>query len=302
MSDSGDSSSRAGRRSLGGRLRTWLGAFGRNGDESLREDLQELLEDHAEDGPGLGSEEQTLLRNILNVSDLAVVDVMVPRADIVALPGNATLQEAVRQFIACGHSRLPLFRETLDDTPGFLHVKDLLPFWSGDQHVELERHVRKLLFVPPSVPVLDLLLQMRRAGVHIALVVDEYGAVDGLVTIEDLVEQIVGEIRDEYDKDEATPILERPDGTLEVDARCPVDDLEARLARTLLPPDLEEEVDTLGGLVLTLAGRVPRRGTVVVHPTGLEFEVLDADTRRVKRLRIRNLAALQAPPDAVEQG
>jgi CBS domain containing-hemolysin-like protein len=296
MSDSSPSrSSEGGTLTLARRLRDWLGLRGR-GEETLREELEELLEGHAEDEEGGGAEERTLLRNVLSVTDLHVDDVMVPNADIVALDADSTLDQVIAKFIEAGHSRLPVYRETLDDVIGMIHVKDLLPYWNGKQPFTLDPVLRKVLFVPPSVPVLDLLLQMRGTGLHMALVVDEYGGVDGLVTIEDLVEQIVGEIRDEHDEDEGPFLIDKADGSVEALGRCPVDELVKRVGRSLLDPEQEEQIDTLGGLVFSLVGRVPRRGELIPHPSGLQFEVLDADARRVKRIRIRNLDSVPPAP------
>lgn len=272
------------------RLRDWLKSFraGKGGDSALREDLEELLEEHAEGDAKDAGEQRVLLENVLSVGGLRVDDVMVPRADIIAIPDGTTLEETVRLFQSAGHSRLPVYRGTLDDVVGMVHVKDLLPYWNAPRaRFSLARAVRKVMFVPPSMPVLDLLIQMRTSRTHLALVVDEYGGIDGLVTIEDLVEQIVGEIDDEYDETEAPMLIESADGSFDCDARLPIKELEERLGVGLLEPDQEEEVDTLGGLAFALVGRVPRRGEVIRHPLGFELEVLDADLRRLKRLRVR---------------
>lgn len=281
------------------RLREWVSSFrgNRGGDESLREDLEELLEEHAE-GENVDTREQrAMLENVLSVGSLRVDDVMVPRADIVAIADSTPLDEVVRIFEDAGHSRVPVYRGTLDDVLGMIHVKDLLRFWFGQrpERLPLAKIVRRVLFVPPSMPVLDLLIQMRAARQHMALVVDEYGGIDGLVTIEDLVEQIVGDIDDEYDETEAPMLVERPDGSLDIDARCPIEDLEERLGHQLLEEEREEDIDTIGGLVFALLGRVPRRGELVRHPAGLEFEVLDADPRRVKRLRLARPTSSETP-------
>jgi magnesium and cobalt transporter len=273
-------------------MREWLRTLRgrRTADDDLREEIEELLEETADETPGASSEERALLRNVLSVGDLRVGDVMVPRGDIVAIELGSSLETVIAKFIEAGHSRLPVYRSTLDDVAGMIHVKDLLPVWGGKAFA-LEPLVRTVLFVPPSVPVLDLLLQMRGTGTHMALVVDEYGGVDGLVTIEDLVEQIVGEIRDEYDAEEGPFFFERPDGSVEALGRCPVEDLEKHFGRPLLDPELREEIDTLGGLIFSLAGRMPRRGETVSHPGGLLFEVLEADPRRIKRVRVRRTDA-----------
>ena len=211
---------------------------------------------------------------------------MVPRSDIKAIADRATLAEVLGTMREGMHTRLPVYRENLDEVIGMVHIKDLLPYWGDGAEFALERIVREVLFVPPSMRVLDLLLQMRDTGIHMAIVVDEYGGTDGLATIEDLVEEIVGEIQDEHDKILPPRITELPDGVLEADARVEVEELEERLGLQLLEPERREDVDTLGGLMFTLLDRVPARGEVVRHPAGIEFEVLDADPRRIKRLRI----------------
>jgi CBS domain containing-hemolysin-like protein len=179
----------------------------------------------------------------------------------------------------------------LDDVIGFVHVKDVLAPVADRRPGKLTRLLRKVLFVAPSVPILDLLVQMRQARTHIAMVVDEFGGIDGLVTIEDLIEEIVGEIEDEHDDAEAPTLIERPDGSVIADARLPIEALEEQHGTRLRPEGDQESVDTLGGLVFMLAGRVPKRGEIIAHPDGIEFEVLDADPRRVKRLRVRGLPA-----------
>ena len=216
---------------------------------------------------------------------------MVPRADIVAAREGVALDELVALFNEASHSRLPVFRETLDDVIGMVHIKDLLGLWDKSQPLAMSELVRAVLFVPPSMPVLDLLLQMQATHIHMALIVDEYGGTDGLATIEDLVEEIVGEIEDEHDRLEAPQVVELPDGTLELDARTPIDDLEQRIGCNLLPEERDEDVETVGGLVFSLLGRVPRRGELMSHPAGVEFEVVDADARRVKRVRVRGPGA-----------
>jgi CBS domain containing-hemolysin-like protein len=190
-----------------------------------------------------------------------------------------------------GHSRVPVYRETLDDVIGFIHVKDVLAPVADRRPARLERLLRKVLYVAPSLPILDLLVQMRQARTHIAMVVDEFGGIDGLVTIEDLIEEIVGEIEDEHDVPETPTLIERPDGSIIADARIPIDSVEEQHGVSLRHEGDDETVDTLGGLVFTLAGRVPKRGEVIAHPDGIEFEVLDADPRRIKRLRLRGLPA-----------
>jgi CBS domain containing-hemolysin-like protein len=270
------------------RLINWLRHLGRrNGEQSLREELEELIEEHQEEAP-IDPHERILLINILKLHESTAADVMVPRVDIVSMAVDTSFADAARQMAEHGHSRVPVYRETLDDVIGIIHFKDLLPYAVDGRAVLLSEIVRKVLFVAPSMPVLDLLLQMRLSRVHMALVVDEFGGIDGLVTIEDVIEEIVGEIEDEHDDADRPRLIERGDGTAIADARTPIEVLEARTHAPLRPPG-EDEVHTLGGLVFALAGRVPARGESIRHPSGLEFEVLDADPRRVKRLRMRGL-------------
>ena len=223
---------------------------------------------------------------------------MVPRADIVAVEQFTSLPEVVAVVREEGHSRLPIFRGTLDDIVGMVHVRDLLGLWGSDNQFALNEITRRLLFVPPSMAVRDLLLKMRATRIHMAMVIDEYGGTDGLVTIEDLVEEIVGDIQDEHDAEEAPMLVEGPGGVVEAAARVAVEDLEARVGFGLFPDEHDEHIDTLGGLVVSLAGRVPSRGELISHPAGLEFEVVEADPRRIIRLRIHNVPPAPEPPAA----
>lgn len=262
--------------------------------ENLRETIDEMIEEPPADGPDpLGAHERVLIGNILKGHDSTAADVMVPRVDIVALDADTPFAEVVRCMIEQGHSRVPVYRETLDDVIGFVHVKDVLLPVAERRETKLAPLLRKTLVVAPSLPILDLLVQMRQARTHIAMVVDEFGGIDGLVTIEDLIEEIVGDIEDEHDEADGPSLVERADGTLIADARTPIETLEERQGIRLRPIGDQEEVDTLGGLVATLAGRVPKRGEVIAHPSGIEFEVLEADPRRLKRLRIRRLPAAE---------
>ncbi|MGH7045052.1 MAG: hemolysin family protein [Stellaceae bacterium] len=265
----------------------------RNG-ESLRDTIDEMIEEPPGDDPDpLGAHERTLIGNILKGHDQTAGDVMVPRVDIAALDVEIAFPQLIKFMIEQGHSRVPVYRETLDDVIGFVHVKDVLAAVAEHREAKLVPLLRKLLFVAPSLPILDLLVQMRQARTHIAMVVDEFGGIDGLVTIEDLIEEIVGEIEDEHDIADGPHLVERADGTLIADARTPIEALEDREGVRLRPAGDHEEIDTLGGLVSTLAGRVPKRGEVIAHPCGIEFEVLDGDPRRIKRLRVRGSPAVR---------
>lgn len=225
---------------------------------------------------------------------LRVSEVMTPRADIVALELATPFAEVVRQFAEAEHSRMPIYRETLDEPIGVVNIRDVFkllqpkgdkapPVW---KEPVLKRLRREVLYVPASMRAADLLLKMQASRIHMALVIDEFGGTDGLVTMEDLIEAVVGEIRDEYD-DTEPQITARPAGVYEADGRAPLDDLERLLDAELVPPDFEEEIDTVAGLVTALAGRLPQRGEVIAHPAGYDLEVVDADPRRVKRVRVR---------------
>jgi magnesium and cobalt transporter len=243
------------------------------------------------EGGEIAPQERTLIGNVLKIHDRTAADVMVPRGDIIAIDGEAPFSELIKSLVQHNHSRLPVYRETLDDVIGYVHVKDVLAPVAERRPTKLAGLIRKVLFVAPSLPILDLLAQMRRARTHIAVVVDEFGGIDGLVTIEDLIEEIVGEIEDEHDVDDLPALIERADGSVIADARTLIETLEQHRGTPLRSGEDQEDVDTLGGLVFTLAGRVPKRGEVIAHPGGIEFEVLDADPNRIRRLRVRNLPA-----------
>jgi CBS domain containing-hemolysin-like protein len=232
---------------------------------------------------------------------ITVGDVMTPRADITALELSATFDSVVATFAESEHSRLPVYKDTLDDPVGVAHLKDVFRLMSdpkGPGEVEepiLPRLKRPTLYVPPSMRAADLLVRMQSSRIHMAMVIDEFGGVDGVVTLEDVIEAVVGEIDDEHDEAAATQIVARAGGVFEADGRAPLEVLETALGQALSDPELEEDIDTAAGLVTALAGRVPQRGEVISHPAGLDFEITDADPRRVKRLRIRP-AAPSAPP------
>lgn len=276
------------------------GMLRRKEAESIRDQVEELIErqeapSEARPGDGqttsLDAEERALLGNVLRLRGITAYDVMVPRADIMAIPESHSLSETIALIQTEGHSRYPVYRDGLDDIIGMVHIKDVFAAVGKEADFSLAAILRKPLFVVPSIPVLDLLLQMREARVHMALVVDEYGGIDGLITIEDLVETIVGDISDEHDEVEAQQITERPDGALDLDARTPIAAFEEKLGNVLTDEERAADIDTVGGLVFTLAGRVPAKGELVSHPSGLEFRVLDADPRRIRRLRVRRPGA-----------
>jgi magnesium and cobalt transporter len=274
----------------GGRLRHLLRSIWRTRDPREAIDAMIAAPSDEDDESPITPQERVLIGNVLKVHDRSAADVMVPRVDIIAFDIERPFGDLVKLLVEHGHSRVPVYRETLDDVIGFVHVKDVLAPVADRRPAKLASMLRKVLVVAPSLPVFDLLVQMRQSRTHIAMVVDEFGGIDGLVTIEDLIEEIVGDIEDEHDVDDTPSLIERPDGSVIADARIPIETLEEHHGAPLRQNGHHEEVDTLGGLVFALAGRVPRRGEVIPHPGGLEFEVLDADPRRIKRLRVRGLS------------
>ena len=280
--------------SNGGLLRAILRRLRRREkNEAVREAIEELIEETPESDTPISEDQRVLLANILKLRDKTVRDVMVPRVDIIAIAADTPLDEVVRLIQAEAHSRYPVYRESLDDVIGMVHIKDVLAYWGTAKKFNLRDILRRVVFVAPTMPVLDMLLDMRRQRTHMALVVDEFGGTDGLLTIEDLVEEIVGEIEDEHDVAQAPTLARRMDGTIDVNGRTPVELLEKEIG-DVLSEDERREIDTVGGLIFSLLGRIPERGEVVRHPSGVEFEVLDVDPRRIRRLRVRPPAAPQA--------
>ena len=296
------------RRSILNRIRTRLSG----GNADLRESLEGVIDSHAEKTgtETLDADARSMMRNVLGFADLRVDDLMVPRANIVAEEETANMRSLLSQFIEANHSRLPIYRESLDDIVGMIHVKDYLRWMSAkgskkktktsteagialaakELSSTIKQHpsmIRDVLIVPPSMPASDLLIKMKASHVHLAIVVDEYGGTDGLVSLEDLVEEIIGDIADEHDTDDEHGMMRKQDDlTYVANARISIATLDEMFKVDLLPDDQEDEVDTLGGLVFEMAGRVPTRGEIIKHPTGLEFEILESDPRRVKRVRI----------------
>ncbi len=259
----------------------------RGNESSVREVIEELIEEPGTEDEAIGADEGVLITNILKLHDLTAEDVMIPRADIVAVEQSEELHAVADLIAREAHSRLPLYHEQLDQVVGFVHIKDVLAALRSNPRQKVRDLSRDILFAAPSIRVLDLLLEMRAQRTHMAIVIDEFGGVDGLVTIEDLVEEIVGEIEDEHD--EAGPVITvDPGGSILADARVEVGELEERIG-AFLTQEEREESDTLGGVVFSLVDRVPRRSEVVTHQSGVEFEVVDADARRIKRLRVRDL-------------
>ena len=263
---------------------------------TIRESLEEVIEESDRESPALSAQERVMMGNLLTFGELKVSDVMVPRAEIVAVDENIALSALLTLFHEAQHSRLPMYRETLDNPTGLIHVKDVLGLLQPEAggafclspNARITSLRRPILFVPPSMRALDLLLKMQATHTHLAVVIDEYGGTDGLVSIEDIIEEIVGDIADEHDDVAATV---KPDGNgFIADARIDLDDFRAQTGHDLLATyddeDAARDIDSLGGLVVSLLGRVPLRGEIVPHPDGTEFQVLEADPRRVKKLRM----------------
>jgi CBS domain containing-hemolysin-like protein len=274
-------------RSFWGSLRGFL--FGGDGEATLRDEIEEAIESREGEVPGVGDlshVERQMLLNILHFGEKNAGDVAVPRGDIYAVPATANFDTLIAAFAEAGHSRLPVFEESLDTVIGMIHVKDAFAVQVGDAPPpdDIRTLMRTPLYVPESMGMLDLLARMRAGRVHLAIVVDEFGGTEGLITIEDVVEEIVGEIEDEHDEELPGLLIPIENGLWDADARAELEDvaetIDARLGT------VEEDVDTLGGLAFVLAGRVPETGQMLEHPSGWRLEVVDSDSRRVRRLRL----------------
>ena len=310
------------------RLRSLFGL----GPASIRDDIEDALEDS--DAAGISPQERAMLKNVLGLHEVRVADIMVPRADIIAVGLETSLADVLSTFRTAGHSRLPVHGETLDDPRGMVHIRDFVDYIAAateagartrprkpaakpageapdlqsiaslgglDLSLPLSaaRILRPVLFAPPSMPALDLLVKMQAMRTHMALIIDEYGGTDGLASIEDIVEVIVGDIEDEHDEDDSPAIARLADGSFAADARAGLEEVSAATGRALGDLSDAGDVDTLGGLVTALAGRVPIRGEIIAAEGGIEFEIIDADPRRLKRIKI-HLREKAAAPEAAE--
>ncbi len=272
----------------GGRL--WRGLrslFLPEPEPSLRDQIEEVIEEHESDGgedDDLSSAEREMLRNILHFGDRTVGDIGVPRGEIIAVPETISFDEIVTRFAEAEHSRLPVYGEDLDNVTGMVHVKDVFRIIAtgAERPKTIDGLIRQPRYVPSSMRILDLLAEMRETRTHLAIVLNEYSGTDGLVTIEDLVEEIVGDIEDEHDEEEEDLLIPLGDSIWSADARAELDDV-ARLIDPRLA-DIDDDVETLGGLASALVGQVPAIGQIIEHPSGWRLEIADADERRVKRL------------------
>jgi CBS domain containing-hemolysin-like protein len=301
------------------RLRAALfSALGLKPNGSARAEIEDAIAADEAAGATLTADERTMLRAILKLGDMRVEDVMVPRADIEALDIESSLADVVATFRESGHSRMPVFRETLDEPLGMVHIRDLMAWiadralaGNGDQRqkkpsfdfaavdltgtLEESKLVRPVLFVPPSMPARALLKRMQASRTQLALVIDEYGGTDGVVSLEDLVEIIVGEIEDEHDLEEEPTVKKIAEGIYVADARAELDDAVAVIGPDFVVGEKSDDVETIGGLVFAVTGRIPPKGEIVQAVEGFDFEVLDADPRRIKTVRIRDRAKAAAP-------
>lgn len=299
MSDMSDQNGRGGIFSSIGRL---IG-LGRS-EGTLKESLEEVIGEHEETerDSEFSDDGRSMLMNVLNYDAVRVDDIMVPRADIIGISDKATLQDLADLIAEAAHSRLPIYGNTLDDVTGMIHVKDVVAVLSRgaqmDRLMPLDELMRPVLFIAPSMKAGDLLRRMKASRTHMGIVIDEFGGTDGLITIEDLIEQIVGDIEDEHDDEETPSMHQVAEGEWHVDARLELEEFEAVFDTDLLPDDRDDDIDTVGGLVVSLAGRVPQIGDTVRHEQGFEFTVIDADMRRIQKVSVRVLdAADDAPED-----
>ena len=250
--------------------------------------LRTILEDHADNKREFSVSEKNMLTNIIGFGESRVEDSMVPRADIIAVDVNISAQEVIKLFSECNHSRIALYRSTLDDPVGMLHIKDFVRALSevDIDNIIIEKLVKDIIFVPPSMKSRELLLKMQVSRIHMALVIDEYGGTDGLLTIENLIEEIVGEIEDEH-SDSSLKKINIYENFLDVPARTKIEEVEEILGFSLLEEEVDEEIETIGGLVFLLAGRIPQRGELITHPKGFEIEIREVDQRKIINVRLR---------------
>jgi len=271
----------------------------RSSDPSLKESLEEVMEELESEDDSLGEEERSIIKNTLTFGDKRVDDVMVPRTDILAVEDSSPFEDVLNVFVEGTVSRLPVYRESLDEVIAMVHIKDALRVYveaqKNGQKLSLKSVQRPILFVPPAMKLMDLLTKMQATHIHMALVVDEYGGTDGLLTIEDLVEQIVGDIEDEHDAASVELLAELPSGALRGDARLPIEDLEALLGIDLLSDDQDEDVDSLGGLVFTIAGHIPEVGETITHKSGIRFEIQEGDARSIKTILVHRIQPENIP-------
>ncbi len=261
--------------------------FRSNNNENSK-DINDIIDTSDNSSRELTPEEKNMLNNVIGFGESRVEDCMVPRADIVGLELDTDVKDILKIFSESNHSRIPVYKENLDNPIGMLHMKDLISVFSDKNFddIDIEKFLREILFVPPSMKSRDLLVRMQTSRIHMALVIDEYGGTDGLVTIEDLIEEIIGEIEDELFEEDLDRI-KIYDNYIDSSARASIEEINDIVGKSLFTDDIDEEINTIGGLVFVLAGRVPQRGELINHPLGFEIEITDADSRRIKKVRLR---------------
>ena len=270
-------------------VKSILKSFGLSKAQSNpREEIQDIISEEGQKEEAFDAHEKILLKNILGLRAITSADIMVPRADIIAVDIDESSENIIKKMTTAGHSRLPVFKGALDKVLGVIHIKDITSKISENQNIDIKSLLRPAIFASPSLRLLDLLQEMRLKRLHLALVLDEFGGVDGLLTIEDLVEEIVGEIEDEHDDPDA-PLVSNPGkGILLADARLEMEELE-KITGKLTTNESDFEIDTLGGLICSIVGRVPGRGECIRHPIGIEFQITEGDARRIRKVKIRGV-------------
>ena len=254
--------------------------------KNIKEDIETVLDNKSNNIDGISKQERIMLMNILKIDKILARDIMIPRAEIIAVEENISFKEVIKIFVDGAHSRTPIYKEQLDNITGMLHIKDLVKFQTENQNKEkfIDNIKKDILHIPPSMPVLDLLIKMQLTRLHMGVVIDEYGGVDGLITIEDVIEEITGEIEDEHDDKDIPMFIKLSSNTFESNARLPIEELEKISQIKLLNEG--DDTDTIGGLVASIAGRVPQRGEIIKHESGMVFTIIDADPRRIKTIKI----------------
>ena len=260
----------------------------KSSNNSLKQSIETVLDSDLKDAEGISKHERLMLLNILKINDIRSSDIMIPRADIGAVEVNDSFEKVLEVFIKEAHSRVPVYEKNLDNIIGMVHIKDLVNFQNQKRSDTnfLRDLKRDILEIPPSMPVLDLLLKMQMTRLHMGIVIDEYGCTDGLITIEDVIEEITGEIEDEHDEKNLPMLIKSSANTYEASARVSIDELQNVTNIEFIVPNENEDIDTLGGLIFSIAGRVPQRGEIIEHDTGTTFEIKDADPMKIKSVKV----------------
>ena len=262
-------------------------AVDKSSNNSLKQSIETVLDNNYKEAEGISKQERLMLLNILKIDGIRSSDIMIPRADIGAVEINDSFEKVLEVFIKEAHSRVPVYEKNLDNVIGMVHIKDLVNY-QNKKKIEanfLKDLKRDILEIPPSMPVLDLLLKMQMTRLHMGVVIDEYGCTDGLVTIEDVIEEIIGEIEDEHDEENLPILIKSSSNTFEASARVEIDELQ-KVTNIQFFESVDEDVDTLGGLIFSIAGRIPQRGEIIKHNSGTTFEIKDADPMKIKSVKV----------------